>query len=580
MADALLEEKERLRITLQSIGDGVVSVDTDSRITFMNSVAEELTGWSAGEAVGQPLEGVIKTIEESTGESMPSPVAACLAGESVKTARDGVVLLSRKGRRDIRETAAPVRTASNEIVGAVIIYQDMSEARRLQRQLAHSASHDALTGLANRSAFEASLRIACGQVVESPRQHALCFIDLDRFKIVNDTAGHAAGDALLREIGRTIRQNVRGHDVMARLGGDEFGLLLYDCSLEQAELVAAKVIDSVRSIPFAWDGRAYDVGASAGLTVVSAASSVPGELLSQADIACYTAKSLGRNRVAAYRLGESEAQRLHRDLQIAARIRGAIETDQFRLYAQEIRPLQARAGDERHYEILLRMLDEDGSVLEPDMFIPAAERYDLMGNIDRWVMRKVLRDNGARIAVEPGLSISVNVSANSLSDPTFWPFLERELATSGLEASRLRLEITETSLINNLTASIGLVEAARSAGCAIVLDDFGTGLSSFAYLKRFPIDYLKIDGSFMRSLKSSGVDRTIVESINDIAHKLGAATIAEWVEDAETTNIVRSLGVDHAQGYAIARPVPLDDILGAVRYPAVAARRRLAKKTA
>jgi diguanylate cyclase (GGDEF)-like protein/PAS domain S-box-containing protein len=561
LTEELFHEKERLHITLQSIGDAVISTDTESRITFMNTVAEELTGWKAEEAAGKPLGVIFKIINEATGESAESPVAACLAGDVVKTSREGLVMLSRKGRRDIRNTAAPVRTKSGAIVGVVLIFQDMTEARNLQRQLTHSATHDALTGLANRVSFEAELARACTDVSDGYRQHAVCFIDLDRFKIVNDTAGHAAGDSLLREIGRIIRQNVRGQDVTARLGGDEFGLLLYDCTIEQVEVIAEKMIQSIRSIPFAWDGRTYDIGASIGVTAITASSSVPSELLSQADIACYTAKSLGRNRVAAYRAGESEARRQHRDLQVAARIRGAIETDRFRLYAQEIRSLQPGGVKGRHYEILLRMLDEDGSILEPDQFIPAAERYDLMSNIDRWVLHAVLSGHGTQILSEPDLSISINLSANSLNDPRFWPYLERELIASRLPAARLRLEITETALINNLSAASLLVDSAREAGCPIVLDDFGTGLSSFAYLKRFPVDYLKIDGSFMRTLKNNNVDRAIVESINDIAHKLGAGTIAEWVEDAETCEILRQLGVDHAQGYAIAPPRPLEEIL-------------------
>ncbi|MEO8666940.1 MAG: PAS domain-containing protein [Bauldia sp.] len=561
LTDALFQEKERLQITLQSIGDAVVSTDTEARITFMNAVAEELTGWSAADAVGRPFGIVVKVVAEEGGDAVPSAIAVCLAGEVAKTTREDVRILSRKGLRDIRETAAPVRTASGEIVGVVLIFQDMTEARHLQRQLSHSASHDALTGLGNRAAFEAALTEACSNDEGGDRHHAVCFIDLDRFKIVNDTAGHAAGDALLREIGRVVRSNVRTGDIMARLGGDEFGLLLYDCAVEQAEIVAEKMIQSIRSVPFVWDGRAYDIGASVGLAMAATGTTVPGEVLSQADIACYTAKSLGRNRVAVYRAGESEARRQHRDLQVAARIRGAIESGRFQLYAQEIRRLQPGGTGERHYEILLRMLDDDGSILDPDAFIPAAERYDLMGNIDRWVLSRVLGDYGERIAAEPDLSISINLSANSLSDPHFWPFLESQLEASALPAVRVRLEITETSLINNLSASSLLVESARRAGCAIVLDDFGTGLSSFAYLKRFPIDYLKIDGSFMKNLVDNPVDRTIVESINDIAHKLGATTIAEWVEDAETEEILRAIGIDHAQGFAIKRPVPLDEIL-------------------
>jgi diguanylate cyclase (GGDEF)-like protein/PAS domain S-box-containing protein len=561
LTDAVVEEKERLRTTLQSLGDAVISTDTESRITLMNTAAEELTGWPANEAIGQTLSSVVRIIDESTGAFIGNPVEDCLTGETSRTAGDHAVLVSRKGRRDIRSTAAPVRSGSGEIAGAVLVFQDVTEARRLQRQLTHSATHDSLTGLANRTAFEAALRDACITASEEDRHHALCFVDLDRFKIVNDTAGHAAGDALLREIGQVIRQNVRSNDMTARLGGDEFGLILYDCDVERAELVARKIIESVQAIPFAWEGRTYDVGASIGLTIISQAGAVPSELLSQADIACYAAKGHGRNRAVVYRSGESDARRLHRDIKVAASIRGAIEKDRFRLLGQEIRRLAPGNGNVRHFEVLLRMVEDDGTLLEPQLFIPAAERYDLMAKIDRWVFRSVLREYGDQSFGGADFTVSVNLSANSLSDPTFWPFLEAEFANSRLSPHRLRLEITETALINNIAASSLLVESAQRAGCAIMLDDFGTGLSSFAYLKRFPIQYLKIDGSFMKNLKRNTVDRAIVESINEIAHKLGAETIAEWVEDGETADVLRGIGVDYAQGYAIARPVFLDTIL-------------------
>jgi diguanylate cyclase (GGDEF)-like protein/PAS domain S-box-containing protein len=563
LTEALFQEKERLHITLRSIGDAVISTDIDGRITFINPSAAELTGWQADEALGRPLDAVFAVVDEATGAEAASIVAECLSGARTKMSREGVLLLSRTGvRRDIRDTAAPLTTPDGRIIGAVLVFQDMTEARRLQRQLTHSAMHDALTGLANRASFERALRSACETVADDDREHVLGFIDLDRFKIINDTAGHAAGDALLREIGRVIRHTVRASDLTARLGGDEFGFLLYDCAVDQAELVAAKIIEAIRAIPFAWDGRPYDVAASIGIAVISRTSQVPSELLSQADIACYAAKGSGRARLAVYRSEESDAVRHHRDLHMAAEIRGAIENDRFCLYAQEIMPLRAGQGRGHHVEILLRMLDPQGKLIEPSAFIPAAERYDLMANIDRWVIRTVLRRYGERLSSSAGdMSVFVNLSANSLNEPDFASFLSDELAASAVPPGRFNLEITETAFINNWSASTKVIAAARAAGAAIVLDDFGTGLSSFAYLKRFPVDYLKIDGSFMGNLKRNGVDRAIVESINDIAHKLGAATIAECIEDSETIEVVRAMGVDHAQGFAIAMPVPLDDIL-------------------
>ena len=318
---------------------------------------------------------------------------------------------------------------------------------------------------------------------------------------------------------------------------------------------------------FAWEGRLYDVSASAGITELSGARYTASDLLSQADVACYAAKALGRNQVAVYQAGASEAHRQHRDLQVAASIRGAIDENRFRLFAQEIRSLKRGSGDGRNFELLLRLQNESGAIVEPSAFIPAAERFDMMGRIDRWVIRTALGVFGERIAAEPDLSISINLSANSLSDPLLWPFLKAELEASHLPARRLRLEITETGLINNLAASTNLLASARAAGCSIVLDDFGTGLSSFTYLRSFPIDYLKIDGSFMLQLKDSALDRTIVEAINDIGHRLGARTVAEWVEDLPTMEILRQIGVDEVQGYAIARPIPLEELLsGSLRF--------------
>ena len=283
--------------------------------------------------------------------------------------------------------------------------------------------------------------------------------------------------------------------------------------------------------------------------------------MSQADIACYTAKFAGRNQIAVYGGAGSPAQRHHREVQVAAGIRNAIEGDRFRLYAQEVIDLrQAKSGTGRHFEILLRMLDVNGAIMEPPSFIPASERYDLMGSIDRWVIRTTFRGYGQRLHETPGMTIALNLSANSLNDPFLWPFLQEELAASGLPAGRINFEITETAVINNLAVAKQFLSRARAAGCGVVLDDFGTGLSSFIYLRQFPVDGVKIDGSFIRQMTENPIDRTIVESINAVGHRLGAVTVAEQVEDATTLELVRAMGVDRAQGFAISRPEPFDNL--------------------
>lgn len=594
LTEALFEEKERLHITLRSIGDAVICTDAALRITFINPIAEQLTGWTMAEADGRPLATVFHVVDETTGQPIACPVAKCLQTLRPVYLEDGAVLISRHGERhDVQDSAAPVLTPRGDVIGAVLVFQDITTARALQRKLAHSAMHDALTGLPNRIWFEQRLREACESAREFEQQHALCFIDLDRFKIVNDTAGHAAGDVLLRELGHVIRSQVRPGDLLARLGGDEFALLLRNCSVDQGERVCLKVIDAIRARRFPWEGRVYDVGASVGITAIDREAPPLGELMSRADVACYAAKAAGRNRVSVYRRDESDARRHHRELQVAAGIHSALEANRFRLFAQEIRALAPESEPEAaaasttaspaastaasssasmpaspaasspatHIEILVRMVDEHGSLVMPGAFIPAAERYDLMGHVDRWVIQHVLRDFGARLLAVPGLSVSINLSANSLGEPFLLPFLHAELSNSVLPASRIRLEITETALINNMAAANRLVADMRKAGCTMALDDFGAGLSSFAYLKQFPVDYLKIDGSFIRHLAASAVDREIVSSINDIGHRLGIRTVAESVEDEATLDVLREIGVDYAQGYAIGRPMPLEDYL-------------------
>lgn len=562
LTEALFEEKERLHITLRSIGDAVICTDATMGVTFMNPIAEQLTGWTMQSAAGQPLESIFRIVDEHTDAPIPSPVEQCLQTLRPVYLQDGAVLQSLTGdRHDVQDSAAPVRTATGEVIGAVLVFQDITSARALQRELAHSASHDALTGLPNRIWFEKRLREACEAARMQQQHHALCFIDLDRFKIVNDTAGHAAGDVLLRELGHVIRYHVRPDDLLARLGGDEFALLLKDCTVDQAERVCQKIIDAIRGQRFPWEGRVYDVGASIGITAIDHETPPMGELMSRADVACYAAKAAGRSRVSVYRRDESDAQRHHQELQVAAGIHSALDANRFRLFAQEIRALQAHNQAGRHIEILVRMVDEQGKLVMPGAFIPAAERYDLMGHVDRWVIHHVLHEFGARLAAMPNLTVAINLSANSLGEPFLLPFLHAELHDSVLPASRIQLEITETALINNMAAANRLVTEMRSAGCTVALDDFGAGLSSFSYLKQFPVDYLKIDGSFIRHLAGSAVDREIVSSINDIGHRLGMLTVAESVEDEETLQALHSLGVDYAQGYVIGRPMPLEQFL-------------------
>ncbi len=563
---ALEEEKERLRITLHSIGDGVICTDAGGFVTFINPIAEQLTGWSASAALGRPVDIVFRLVDDVTGRHLPCSVGQCL-GRLDRVSRDeGVLLVGRDGSRvDVKSSASPVRTPSGETLGSVLVFQDVTRARTLQKELAQMASHDALTGLRNRSSFEQTLADHCSRAGNENRGHALCFLDLDRFKIINDTAGHAAGDVLLREIGRVIREHMRGADLIARLGGDEFGILLVDSDLEEARDIAERLIERIGRVRFAWDGRVYEIGASIGIARLDGETPLAADVMSRADVACYAAKAGGRNRVSIYHASEGDARRHHHELHTAAGIRAALDGDRFVVHAQEIADLRPAGHLHRHCELLVRMRDEDGALLSPGAFIPAAERYGLMASIDRWVIRRVLHTHARAILEVPRLSVSINLSANSLEDSSLLDFLAVELKQSVLPPHRIRFEITETSLINNLTNAARLVADLRAAGYAIMLDDFGAGVSSFAYLEHFPADFLKIDGGFVRKMKANPIDRAIVESINDVGHKIGAVTVAEFVEDAETLEILREIGLDMAQGYHIAHPVPLEDLLESYR---------------
>ncbi len=545
-------------LALHALGEAVIATDADCRVTFMNAAAEEMTEWPRDAALGQPLERVVNLLDEA-GNALADAVSACL-GTMQPWHRDrAAVLVAPSGRRrTIEDSAVPVRARTGDATGAVLVIQDVTASRDLQRKLEHLAAHDALTGLPNRLSFEQRLQEACDQARREEREHVLCFMDLDRFKIVNDSAGHAAGDAFLRQIGELVRAQAREQDFTARLGGDEFALLLYDCSLQRGEFTARQLIESIRAFRLIWDGKIYDIGASIGITTISSGSSGPAELMSQADVACHAAKAGGRNQVVVYGARGGAAQRHHQEILVASGIRSAIEGNRLQLFAQEIIALNEPLGDGFNVEVLLRMKDTTGRLLTPGSFIPAAERYDLMGSLDRWVIDAVLIERGDALAAVENLSISLNLSANSLNDPLFWPFLDQVLHASSLPPTRVNFEITETALINNLATAGNFMSRVRALGYGLILDDFGTGLSSFTYLKQFAVDGLKIDGSFIRHVKDSPVDRAIVESINEIGHKLGARTIAEFVEDTETLEIVRAIGIDQAQGYVIGRPIPLE----------------------
>ena len=561
-AQALRDEKERLRTTLHAISDGVIATDADGRVALINPAAQRMTGLSEAEACGHPIEEVFQAVHDDSGQPAASCVRKVLeTGAPVE--RLGTQVIDVRGRdvHYIREAAAPIAAAVDGRAGAVLVFQDVSAERAMQRSLAHAATHDDLTGLANRRHFETRIQGMIAAARDDGSRHGLLFVDLDRFKIVNDTAGHLAGDALLQEVARTMRSIVPISDCLARLGGDEFAVLIENCDRQFAAFVGEKLIDAIEAIRFTWEGKIYEVGASVGVSQVDITTASAEAVLAEADVACYAAKAAGRGRVSIFLQDTGEAQQHMSDFRLAARIRETIESDRFVLFAQEIRPIAATGARGRSLEILIRMLDEDGGVLTPDAFIPAAERFDLMGAIDRWVLAKVIKHFGPAIMAVPDLRVAVNLSANSLNDPTLWRYLADLFRTSPLSPSRLTLEITETAVINSFEVARDFIRAVRGVGCRVNLDDFGSGLSSFTYLKSFDVDAIKIDGSFVHNMANSAYDRTVVRAINEIGRQLGIEVVAERIEDEATLKELAALGVAYGQGYLFSEPSDFDAVL-------------------
>jgi len=560
-------EQARAHVTLESIADAVICADRDQRVTYMNNAAEHLTLWSEAEAQGQLLSTVLELRPESSAHSAaPTDIVRILSGEGRSAPTTGVQLTRRDGSVvPIQERVAPIRDASDAVTGVVLVLRDITQERAAAAQLHHQATHDALTGLANRREFEHRLQRAIDSRVGGGAPYALLYLDLDQFKVINDTCGHAAGDELIRQVAWSIRQLLRSGDVLARLGGDEFGILLSNTAPEAASQVAESVRRRICDQRFTWRDKFFVVNVSVG--VLSLADCLPSvaDAMSAADRACYLAKDNGRNRVQAYRPDDQEMRARHGEMQWVERLNAALEHDRFVLFAQEIRAIGGQTcgeADRPRFEVLVRLIDTDGSVVAPMAFIPAAERYGLMPRIDRWVIAHAcehLAQAHARLSQVPVCMI--NLSGASVSDPGLADYVRACLARSGLPGRCIGFELTETAAIANLERAARMMNELRDLGCAIALDDFGSGMSSFAYLRALPVDFLKIDGEFVKDMASDPIDLAVVEAIQNIARVMGIRTVAESVEDESILASATLAGVDFAQGFYLGRPMPLQTLL-------------------
>ncbi len=551
------EELLKLSRAVEASSSAVIITDDEGNIEYVNPKFSEVTGYTKDEAMGQNPR-ILKsgetadTIYDDLWETITS--GREWKGEFHNRKKDG-------GYYWGHATISGVRDTTGKITHYVGIQDDVTYEYELAEQLSYQASHDALTGLINRREFERRAERLLSTIKHDKSEHALCFMDLDQFKIVNDTCGHTAGDEMLRQISQILQSITRKRDTMARLGGDEFGILMEHCSLDKAHRVASSLQEAIHDYQFNWEGQSFRVGVSIGLVSISELTLNLTELLKQADAACYMAKDKGRNRIHVYHAEDASLVQRHGEMQWVSRIQHALDEDRFCLYAQSILPLDS--SQSKHYELLIRMVDEEDKLIPPGAFLPAAERYNLIEKLDCWVIEHAFRVLAENPTFLKKINfISINLSGQSLTQASMLDFIISRLDSSGIEGEKICFEITETAAIANLSTAMKFISTLKGLGCRFALDDFGSGLSSFGYLKNLPVDYLKIDGMFVRDIVDDPIDRAMVKSINEIGQVMGMQTIAEFVENDEIKGMLREIGVNYAQGYGIDKPMPFDELLG------------------
>ncbi|SUU87278.1 PAS domain S-box-containing protein/diguanylate cyclase (GGDEF)-like protein [Aminobacter aminovorans] len=557
---ALNAERERAQITLASIGQAVVATDADGRLDYMNEAAETMLDWHGASAKGKPLDQLFRLVSEESDEEDDGFIARVLAGEAI----GGSGVPQQLMRPDLSSVAVSLVAAplyvDGKVAGAVLVFHDRTKEQEFMAQLSWQATHDTLTSLANRREFEARLNASLAALAKRPAVHALMYLDLDQFKIVNDTCGHAAGDELLRKVSAALHGQLRPTDLLARLGGDEFGILLENCPEELAADTAEGLRKSVDELNFVWAGRAFKISVSIGVVGMSDASMTLEEILRSVDVACYMAKERGRNRIQIQQIGDMEVEQRLSEMAWVQRLREALEQNRFRIFAQEIVPLHGDAAVGAHIELLVRLADAEGKLIAPGEFIPAAERYGLMPLIDRWMVRQAFGILARQSADStPITTCAINLSGTSFGDDSFADFVLEQFARTGISPDTICFEITETSAIADLDRAARFITTLQEHGCRFSLDDFGSGMSSFSYLKALPVDYLKIDGGFVKDMLVDRIDRAMVEMIQHIGEVTGKRTIAEFVENDDIARVLRDIGVDYAQGFGIARPRPFGE---------------------
>jgi diguanylate cyclase (GGDEF)-like protein/PAS domain S-box-containing protein len=535
---------------------GLAVLDPDYQIQLWNNPLEKITGISLEQA--RNYKRNYTKYESSTSLFMQMILEFANSND-----QDREIALDKFGEESnslYLMASRQTLLGSSDKQGSLLIIQDITERKQVQTELSYQASHDILTGLINRREFEQRANRLLSTIQQEEAEHAMCFLDLDQFKVINDTCGHTAGDELLRQLGKVLQDTARKRDTIARLGGDEFGLLMEHCPLDQAYRVAEAILEAVSDYRFYWEGASYRIGVSIGLIEITQMTGNYSELFKQADTACYLAKDLGRNRIHVYHSDDTEMAIRHREMQWVGRINQALDEDRFCLYAQPIIALDK--SELKHYELLLRMMDEKGNIILPGIFLPAAEHYDLIEKLDYWALNRTC---GFMMEhpefVEQINFVSINLSGQSLTNNDFLKTIMKKIKQSKVPADKFCFEVTETVAISNIGSAANFISTLKQIGCHFALDDFGSGLSSFGYLKGLPVDYLKIDGMFVKDIVDDPIDHAMVKSINEIGQLMGMQTIAEFVENDEIKGMLKAIGVNFGQGYGLGKPRPLENLL-------------------
>lgn len=561
LQNKIAEACERLNVTMDSIGNAVITTDIAGLIQYLNPVAEALTGWSNDEAVGKPLIDVFKIVNETTRRPCINPVELCLKEDRIVGLANHTVLINRHGKEyGIEDSASPIKDKHGNTIGIVMVFHDVTRQRKMANEISFRATHDGLTGLLNRGEFEQRMKKFINNHREPDSLNALMFIDLDQFKVINDTCGHAAGDAVLKEVSNIMRHFVRQTDVVARIGGDEFAIILAKCGADKALEIANAICKAVEQYRFYSNEQRFQIGASIGLVMIDKHWTSLNELIQAADNACLEAKRTGRNRVHLH-IDDDLSLANHKDsVQWASRITQAIEDDGFVLFAQRIMPLDEEGLE--HAEILVRLKSDQGDLIPPGAFMPAAERFHLISRVDRWVLRNTFdwlhRNQAFLNHVE---SLSINLSGQSLVDLTFHEFANQIANDIKIDYTKICFEITETSAVTNILDAKKFIDRMRQYGIQFSLDDFGSGASSFGYLRNFPVSYLKIDGQFIKDLLENEIGQATVKCITEVAKITHTKTIAEWVDNDDVEALLKKMGVNFTQGYLKHKPAPIEYLL-------------------